>query len=240
MQKSLVLLATLLLFSSAWGEPQMGTQAKAMKPAPPGSAAHSEGGLPEAELPNEPGVYAVIYTSMGDITCRLFEKDAPKAVANFIGLSRGTKPWTNPKTGRLMKRTPLYSGTAFHRVIPDFMIQGGDPAGDGTGSPGYEFANEPSLNHTFDRPGILAMANHGPDTNGSQFFITVGPAEHLNGNYTIFGEVVSGQDVADAISRVPRDSEDKPLTPVKILGVTIHDTANPVVRPAARSRDRAK
>jgi peptidyl-prolyl cis-trans isomerase A (cyclophilin A) len=235
MQKSLVLLATVLLFSSAWAKPQPGTQAAATRPSPPGSGAH-----PEVELPNEPGIYAVIYTSMGNITCRLFEKDAPKAVANFIGLSKGTKPWTNPKTGKLMKHTPLYSGTAFHRVIPDFMIQGGDPAGDGTGSPGYEFANEPSPNHSFDRPGILAMANHGPDTNGSQFFITVGPAEHLNGNYTIFGEVVSGQEVADAISKVPRDSEDKPLTRVEISRIAIYDTANPVAKPAAKSRERAR
>jgi peptidyl-prolyl cis-trans isomerase A (cyclophilin A) len=122
---------------------------------------------------------------------------------------------------------PLYSGTTFHRVIPDFMIQGGDPAGNGSGSPGYEFADEIDPNRKFDRPGILAMANHGPNTNGSQFFITVGPAEHLNGGYTVFGEVVSGQDVADAISKVPRDSNDKPLTPVAIKAISIRRVEPP-------------
>ena len=158
---------------------------------------------------------------MGNIVCRLFEREAPKTVTNFAGLATGSKTWTDPHTGK-PKHTPLYSGTTFHRVIPDFMIQGGDPAGDGTGSPGYEFADEITPDRKFDRPGILAMANHGPNTNGSQFFITVGPAEHLNGGYNIFGEVVSGQEVADAISKAPRDSNDKPLTPVTIKAITIH------------------
>lgn len=171
-------------------------------------------------LPSEPGLYAVIYTSMGNIVCRLFENEAPKAVANFRGLATGSKAWTDPHTGKL-KHTALYSGTTFHRVIPDFMIQGGDPSGDGTGFPGYEFADEINAERKFDHPGILAMANHGPNTNGSQFFITVAAAEHLNGNYTVFGEVVSGQDVADAISKVPRDSNDKPLAPVTIKAIAI-------------------
>lgn len=184
----------------------------AAKPATPA--------LPPVELPTEPGLYAVIYTSMGNIVCRLFEHEAPKAVANFRGLATGTKTWTNPKTGKPM-HTPLYSGTTFHRVIPDFMIQGGDPSGDGTGFPGYEFADEINPERKFDKAGVLAMANHGPNTNGSQFFITVAPAEHLNGNYSIFGEVVSGQDVADAISKVPRDSNDKPRTPVVIKAIAI-------------------
>ena len=176
--------------------------------------------LPTVSLPTEPGLYAVVYTSMGNIVCRLFEKEAPKTVANFRGLATGTKAWTDPKTGRV-KHTPLYSGTTFHRVIPGFMIQGGDPAGDGTGSPGYKFDNEIDPNLKFDRPGLLAMANSGPNTNGSQFFITVAPAEHLNGNYSIFGEVVSGQEVADAISNVPRNADDKPDTPVKIVAIKI-------------------
>jgi peptidyl-prolyl cis-trans isomerase A (cyclophilin A) len=176
--------------------------------------------LPPVPLPNEPGLYAVIYTTMGNIVCRLFEKETPNAVANFRGLATGSKPWKDPQTGK-MKHTPLYSGTAFHRVIPDFMIQGGDPAGDGTGSPGYEFADEINLDRKFDRPGILAMANHGPNTNGSQFFITVAPAEPLNGGYTVFGEVASGQEVADAISKVARDSNDRPLTPVTIKAIAI-------------------
>ena len=177
--------------------------------------------LPAVQLPAEPGLFAVIYTSMGNIVCRLFENEAPKAVANFVGLAKGTKAWTNPETGKLM-HNPLYSGTTFHRVIPDFMIQGGDPTGTGAGSPGYEFADEINPDRKFDRPGILAMANHGANTNGSQFFITVAAAEHLNGGYTVFGEVASGQDIADAISKVPRDANDKPLAPVEIKAIAIH------------------
>lgn len=176
--------------------------------------------LPAVPLPSDPGTYAVIYTSMGNIVCRLFEDDAPKTVANFKGLATGTKAWTDPTTGKLQHR-PLYPGTTFHRVIPDFMIQGGDPLGTGTGGPGYQIADEIKESRIFDHPGILAMANSGPNTNGSQFYITVGPAPWLNGHYSIFGEVVSGQEVADAISKVPRDSEDKPLTPVKIAGIAI-------------------
>lgn len=182
-------------------------------------------------LPETPGLYAVIYTSMGNIVCRLFEKEAPKAVANFRGLATGSKPWKDPETGQ-MKHQPLYSGTTFHRVIPKFMIQGGDPEGNGEGDPGYEFADEIDPNLNFDRPGILAMANHGPNTNGSQFFITVAPAPHLNGHYTIFGEVVSGQDVADAISEVPRNEDDKPLKPVSILRIAIHRVAASKAKPA--------
>jgi peptidyl-prolyl cis-trans isomerase A (cyclophilin A) len=176
--------------------------------------------LAPVTLPTEPGLYAVIYTSMGNIVCRLFDKDAPKAVANFRGLATGTKAWTDPATGAT-KHTPLYSGTTFHRVIPGFMIQGGDPTGTGTGSPGYQFEDEVSSNHALDHPGILAMANSGPNTNGSQFFITVAPTPWLNGKHTIFGDVVSGQDVVDAISKVPRDDQDKPLTPVKITRISI-------------------
>jgi peptidyl-prolyl cis-trans isomerase A (cyclophilin A) len=171
-------------------------------------------------------LYAVIYTSMGNIVCRLFEKEAPQAVANFRGLATGTKAWTDPTTGRL-KHTALYSGTTFHRVIPGFMIQGGDPTGTGNGSPGYKFEDEINPDLKFDRPGILAMANSGPNTNGCQFFITVGPAEHLNGNYSVFGEVVSGQEVADAISKVPRDSSDKPNEPVKITRIAIRTVKAP-------------
>jgi peptidyl-prolyl cis-trans isomerase A (cyclophilin A) len=157
---------------------------------------------------------------MGNIVCRLFEKDAPKTVQNFVALATGRKAWTDPATGTT-KHTPLYSGTTFHRVIPDFMIQGGDPAGNGTGSPGYQFEDEFNGDHVFDKPGLLAMANSGPNTNGSQFFITVAPTPWLNGKHTIFGEVVSGQDVVDAISKVPRNAEDKPLTPVKIVRIAI-------------------
>ena len=176
--------------------------------------------LPPVPLPEEAGLYAVIYTSMGNIVCRLYENEAPKTVANFRGLATGEKPWKDPKTGRL-KHTPLYSGTTFHRVIPDFMIQGGDPKGDGTGGPGYEFANETPEGKDFSRPGVLAMANSGPDTNGSQFFITVAAAEHLNGKYSLFGQVASGQEVADAISKVPKNEEDRPDTPVTITAIAI-------------------
>ena len=191
---------------------------------------------PAVPLPDEPGLYAILYTSMGNIVCRLFEKDAPKTVANFEALAAGKKEWIDPRTGKTM-HTPLYSGTTFHRVIPDFMIQGGDPAGNGTGDPGYKFEDEISADRVFDRPGILAMANAGPNTNGSQFFITVAPTPWLNGKHTIFGAVVSGQEVVDAISKVPRQASwngmadagantpplppDTPLTPVKIIRIAI-------------------
>jgi peptidyl-prolyl cis-trans isomerase A (cyclophilin A) len=175
---------------------------------------------PAVPLPSDPGLYAIIYTSEGNIVCRLFEKDAPKAVANFVGLATGKKAWTDPATGKLVHR-PLYSGTIFHRVVPDFMIQGGDPLADGTGSPGYSFEDEFNGDQQFDHPGILAMANSGPNTNGSQFFITVAPTPWLNHKHTIFGEVVSGQDVADAISKVPRNDSDKPNTPVRIVRILI-------------------
>ena len=211
------------------GLPQAGKTATHSTPRKTESAPS----LPPVTLPTEPGEYAVLYTSQGTIVCRLFPDEAPKTVENFIGLAQGTKRWTNPATGKLM-RTPLYSGTVFHRVIPDFMIQGGDPLGTGEGSPGYKFDDEISANRHFDKPGILAMANSGPNTNGSQFFITVAPAEHLDGHYSIFGEVVSGQDVADAISKAPRKPaeggqdaatkdglSDKPVTPVKLIQVVI-------------------
>jgi peptidyl-prolyl cis-trans isomerase A (cyclophilin A) len=193
--------------------------------------AHAADAAPPVPLPEEPGTYAVIYTSMGNIVCRLFPQEAPKAVANFVGLATGTKPWTDPRTGK-SKRTPLYTGTTFHRVIPDFMIQGGDPIGDGTGDPGYQFDDEISPNRVFDHPGILAMANHGKNTNGSQFFITVAPAAHLNGGYTVFGEVVSGQEVADAISKVERDENDRPNTPVKVNRIAIRKVGGGAVKPS--------
>ena len=169
---------------------------------------------------------------MGTIVCRLFDHEAPKTVANFVGLARGTKVWTNPATGKKM-RTPLYSGTTFHRVIPGFMIQGGDPQGTGEGSPGYAFDDEIAPDKHFDKTGVLAMANAGPNTNGSQFFITVAPAEHLEGHYSIFGEVVSGQEVADAISNAPRDEQnDKPVTPIKIVRIAIRTVPNEAAKPA--------
>src|SRR5689334_10230586 len=148
-------------------------------------------------------LYATIKTSMGDIVVQLFEDKAPKTVANFVDLATGKKEWTDPKTGQKTKR-PLYNGTIFHRVIPDFMIQGGDPLGTGTGGPGYRFEDEinPDLRHS--KPGILSMANAGPNTNGSQFFITVKATPWLDGRHTVFGEVVKGQEVVNAIVSTPR------------------------------------
>ncbi len=148
----------------------------------------------------EPGLYATFQTSMGNIVCKLFEKEAPKTVDNFVGLATGRKEWTHPATQQKM-HTPLYSGTVFHRVIPNFMIQGGDPLGSGRGGPGYQFEDEFQSGMQFDVPGRLAMANIGPNTNGSQFFITEVPTPHLNNKHTIFGQVVSGQELVSKIVR---------------------------------------
>jgi peptidyl-prolyl cis-trans isomerase A (cyclophilin A) len=169
----------------------------------------------------EPGTYARFDTSEGTILARLFEKDAPITVKNFIELAEGTREWTDPRD-RQKKNSPLYNGTIFHRVIPDFMIQGGDPTGTGMGGPGYQFQDETKGSpHKFDKAGKLAMANAGPNTNGSQFFITVAPTAWLTGNHTIFGEVVEGQEVADKITKVPRGRQDKPNQDVVLRSVTI-------------------
>jgi peptidyl-prolyl cis-trans isomerase A (cyclophilin A) len=172
------------------------------------------------QVTRAPGTYAVLETSQGNMVCRLFEKEAPQTVANFIGLAEGTKEFTDPKTGKKSKR-PFFDGLAFHRVIPSFMIQGGCPLGTGTGGPGYKFADEfhPSLRH--DRPGKLSMANSGPGTNGSQFFVTVAATPWLDNRHSIFGEVIEGQDIATKISEVPRDSSDRPRTPVVLEHVRI-------------------
>ena len=167
-----------------------------------------------------PGTYAVFETSQGNIVVRLLEKEAPQTVANFIGLVEGTKEFADPRSGQKTKR-PFYDGLIFHRVIPDFMIQGGCPLGTGTGGPGYQFADEfhASLRHS--TPGKLSMANSGPNTNGSQFFITVAATPWLDKRHSIFGEVVEGQDVADKISKLSRDSSDRPRTPVTLQHVRI-------------------
>jgi peptidyl-prolyl cis-trans isomerase A (cyclophilin A) len=168
-----------------------------------------------------PGTYAVFNTSEGKITVKLFEADAPVTVKNFIELAEGAKEWTHPST-RKKSSDKLYDGTIFHRVIPDFMIQGGDPAGTGMGGPGYRFEDETKgSKHSFDKPGKLAMANSGPNTNGCQFFITVAPTTWLTGKHTIFGEVVEGQDIVNKISLVPRNAQDKPHKPVTIDSLTI-------------------
>ena len=143
--------------------------------------------------------YATFKTSLGDIVVKLLPEKAPKTVENFLGLAEGTKEWKDPRSGQMVKK-PLYDGTVFHRVIPQFMIQGGDPLGTGTGGPGYKFADEIGPDNKFDRPGLLAMANAGPNTNGSQFFITEVPTPHLNRGHTIFGEVVKGQELIAKIT----------------------------------------
>ena len=145
-------------------------------------------------------LYAIFKTSRGDITIKLFEKEAPKTVANFVGLATGAREWTDPRTGS-KSTAKLYDGTVFHRVIPQFMIQGGDPLGQGTGGPGYKFEDEFQSGLKFDKPGMLAMANSGPATNGSQFFITEVPTPHLNNKHTIFGEVVKGFELVPQIAR---------------------------------------
>src|ERR1700716_458535 len=166
------------------------------------------------------GTYAIFETSQGNIVIRLLEKEAPKTVANFVGLAEGTREFTDEMTGKKSKKN-YYDGLTFHRVIPDFMIQGGCPRGDGRGGPGYAFGDEfhPSLKHS--KAGKLSMANSGPGTNGSQFFITVAATPWLDNRHNIFGEVVEGRYVAEKISNLPRDSNDRPRTPVTIEGVRI-------------------
>lgn len=167
------------------------------------------------------GNYAVIKTTAGDIKVKLFVAQAPKTVANFIGLATGTKDWKDPKTGKTMSGTSLYNGTIFHRVIKDFMIQGGDPLGQGIGGPGYQFADEFDTTLNFDKPYLLAMANSGANTNGSQFFITVIPTPWLNQKHTIFGEVVEGQKIVDAIATTATGAQDKPVQDIKINQIEI-------------------
>jgi peptidyl-prolyl cis-trans isomerase A (cyclophilin A) len=167
-----------------------------------------------------PGLYATMRTTMGAIVLRLFETESPITVKNFVDLQLGRKAWKDPKTGQRVRR-PLYTGTAFHRVIPRFMIQGGDPAGDGTGDVGFTIKDEFHPSHAFHRPGLLAMANIGePNTGACQFFITLGATPHLNKQHTIFGEVVEGMDVVTKIGSVPRDANDRPRTPVRIAALT--------------------
>jgi len=176
------------------------------------------GGKPK--MPDK--LYAVFETSKGTIICALYPVQTPQTVENFTGLAKGEKEWTDPKTDKTVKK-PLYDGTIFHRVIPDFMIQGGDPLGSGIGGPGYRFEDE-ICELTFSRPGRLAMANSGPNTNGSQFFITLAPTPWLNGKHTIFGQVIEGQEVADMIAASQRDNRDKPMEPVILKKVIIKES----------------
>jgi peptidyl-prolyl cis-trans isomerase A (cyclophilin A) len=163
---------------------------------------------------------ATLETNQGRVVVRLFPDHAPKTVANFTELAEGGRQWTDPRNGQA-STDKLYDGTIFHRVIPDFMIQGGDPLGTGTGGPGYKFADEIHPDLQFSKPYLLAMANAGPGTNGSQFFITTGATPWLNGKHTIFGEVIEGADVVDKISRLKTGRQDRPVEDVVIESVTI-------------------
>ena len=198
---------------------------------------------PAAAAPAEPT--AIIHTTVGDMHCTLFPKVAPIGVENFIGLATGSKDWTNPASHAKKHGVPLYDGTIFHRVIPEFMIQGGDPAGTGEGDPGYQFKNETTPEVKFDRPGRLAYANSGPDTNGSQFFIMEVALEGqhaamLNGHYTIFGQCDDATvELVKQIARMAVDGE-RPLRPVKITHIEIHRAgaaaAKPTPKPSAGTK----
>jgi peptidyl-prolyl cis-trans isomerase A (cyclophilin A) len=184
----------------------------AATPAKPAAAA--------AKPEREPGLYATITTSQGTIVAKLYEKESPVTVKNFVDLALGRKLWVDPGTKQKVKK-PLYNGLIFHRVIPGFMIQTGDPLGTGMGGTD-EIKDEFDPSLAFDRPGRLGMANAGPNTGSSQFFITEVPTPHLTGKHTIFGQVVEGQDVVDKIARVPRGANDKPNTPVRMIRVAIN------------------
>ena len=167
-----------------------------------------------------PGVYAQFVTSEGDFTVRLYDQEAPKTVENFVALAEGTKEWTDPRTSQKVQK-PYYDGVIFHRVIKGFMIQGGDPLGQGIGGPGYNFADEfhPKARH--NKAGILSMANRGPNTNGGQFFITLGPTPHLDDRHSVFGEVAEGMDVIQKIGTTATNERDRPLTDIAIQTITI-------------------
>jgi len=234
--RSRVLAAALLVTLAAFAQESTQTQA-----APSSTSAASAQALPDSPDshagPQPTGPTAVLDTTMGRITCQLFARQAPVAVANFVGLAEGTKDWIDPATKQKMHGKRFYDGTTFHRVIPDFMIQGGDRLGTGMGDPGYMFNDEfdPALN--FDVAGRLAMANSGPNTNGSQFFITEEPADYLDQKYTIFGQCDDASVwVVRAIARVNRDASDKPIEPVVLKKVTIVAAGQPLPpMPAADS-----
>jgi peptidyl-prolyl cis-trans isomerase A (cyclophilin A) len=189
-------------------------------------ACAAEGGKWMARAQAGKDIWATLQTSKGTIVVKLFSKQAPKTVANFVGLVAGEKEWTDPRDNQ-KKKTPLYNGTEFHRVIPNFMIQGGDPTGTGRGQPGFTFEDEFQSGRKFDKKGLLAMANRGPNTNGSQFFITTSTPSHLNGMHTIFGEVVSGYPVVEAISQVKTMSGNRPVDPVVLQSVTLTEKGPP-------------
>jgi len=241
--------ALALLFSTAFASAQQTAPPPAAPDAPTQQAPAAPAGTAPSggaqDLPDSPGLQAppaveptgptvVMDTSMGRITCRLFDKQAPQTVANFVGLADGTKDWSDPTSHEKVHGKPLYDGTTFHRVIPGFMAQGGDPIGTGMGDPGYYIPDEIDPSLMFDVPGRLAMANSGPNTDGSQFFVTEEIQPSLNGHYTVFGQCdPSSVLVVKTITRVERDGRDKPLTPVLLKKVTIVPVGQPVPPPPA-------
>ena len=230
----LVLATPLLAQAPPTAPPPAQTPTQTPTPAKPAAAPADLPDSPDASVQVHPpviptGPTAVIDTSMGRLTCKLYDKQAPLTVANFIGLSDGTKDWTDPVTLKKVHGKPYYTGTTFHRVIPNFMIQGGDRVGNGTGDPGYFFDDELDPTLTFDVPGRLAMANSGPNTNGSQFFITEAPVAELNGKHTIFGQCDTHSVLlVGSIARVDRNASDKPVTPVTISRITIVRDGQPM------------
>ena len=233
MQKLLtaIFILTLAGFTVAQTSSTTTPKSTTAKPA----ATHATTAKPAATAPAKQPIQATFQTTAGDINCTLFPDKAPVTVANFVGLATGTKEWKNPSNGAPMHNRPLYDGTIFHRVIPNFMIQGGDPLGNGTGDPGYKFKDEFS-DLRFDQPGRLAMANSGPNTNGSQFFITDSVQPHLDspGHYTIFGQC-ENLDVVKQIARGATDPRnDRPFNPTKITHVKIVDPNKPAAAPVKK------
>jgi cyclophilin family peptidyl-prolyl cis-trans isomerase len=228
MSKALAIFTFILLIAIlASAQENSGTgavpPAKPTTATKPATAKPATSAKPQTQHTGSGNPTAIFDTTAGTLRCTLFEKQTPETVANFIGLANGTKDWKNPVSGSTKHGVPLYDGTIFHRVIPNFMIQGGDPAGNGSGDPGYKFKDEIVPTLTFDRPGRLAMANSGPATNGSQFFITEVPTPHLNGKHTIFGQCDDASlALVKQMARMARDpSNDKPFRPVKIKRISI-------------------
>jgi peptidyl-prolyl cis-trans isomerase A (cyclophilin A) len=233
-RRVLLLSAAASLFALSAFAQQASTPAS-NQPASSATSPTSDQALPDSPetqahvSPQPTGPTVVFDTSMGRMTCKLFEKEAPQTVANFIGLAEGTKEWTDPATHQKVQNKPLYNGTTFHRVIPGFMIQGGDPIGTGMGDPGYYINDEFDPNLNFDVAGRLAMANSGPNTDGSQFFITVAPYDSLDQHYTIFGQCDPHSVlIAQSITEVERDDHDKPLSPVTLNKVTVVRDGQPM------------
>jgi peptidyl-prolyl cis-trans isomerase A (cyclophilin A) len=230
-----LLLFSLALIESGFSQQSNPPASSSTSSTSPASSSQDLPDSPGSQTPTSPqptGPTVVFDTSMGRMTCKLFSKEAPQTVANFIGLAEGTKDWTNPETKQKMHGTPLYNGTKFHRVIPGFMIQGGDPLGNGMGDPGYYFKDEFDPNLNFEVPGRLAMANAGPNTNGSQFFITEVPEPSLDQKYNIFGQCdESSVLVVKSIARVERNSVDTPVESVILKKVTIVREGQPLPPP---------